>query len=712
MDEQPRVRFHDVVEAIPRETAVQEDDPESDPDSDDEDNDEDTQDVPLLEQTYDEIPARTTRSGESFVQAKKPTKDNLVLYSRSEGVAFVSLLLQIRDRFASRTMQHGSQFLTTYSLKKGMEKFGEAGVKSAHKEVKQVHDRDCIRPVHKKDLSPSELLRAMGAVTFMLRKKDGTVKTRMCVNGSTQRLYQSREDVSSPTVTTDGLLLTAVIDAEEGRDVGTMDVPNAFVQVVLNKRDKDGNRTIMKLRGEIVDLLCEIDSSYSPYVVREGKRQEKVIYLHVIRALCGMLESAMLFYKKLVSDLQGYGFELNPYDPCVANKMVNGHQMTVCWHVDDLKVSHKDPKEIDSFLKWATETYGKIGEVKCTRGKKHVCLGMTLDYSVPGQVSVDMKRYVRDMLQQFPQEYLKGSKVKSPWNDNLFQVGKDSPALDKARKETFHTATAQGLFLCKRARPDISPAIAFCTTRVQVPTEEDWDKLVRMMKFLDRTKDDLLTLKADGSRVAHWHVDASFAVHPDFRSHTGATFTLGEGAITSISRKQGMNTRSSTEAEVVAADEVVGPMVWTTRFLQGQGYNLKDSILYQDNQSAMLLEKNGRSSAGKRSRHLNIRYFFVKDQRDNGLIDIKFCPTDQMVADYMTKPLHGSKFEQFRSTIMNLKATAAQLFMLACIGMGPKKPKPRLTRINVQPCSVIPRCLTMHSYMFYLIICYMLNRKQ
>ena len=160
-------------------------------------------------------------------------------------------------------------------------------------------------------------------------------------------------------------------------------------------------------------------------------------------------------------------------------------------------------------------------------------------------------------------------------------------------------------------------------------------------------------------------MDASFAVHPDFKSHTGAVMTMGNGAITSISRKQGMNTWSSTEAEVVAADEVVGPMLWTRLFLEAQGYPIKKNILYQDNRSAMLLENNGRKSAGKRSRHLNIHYFFVTDQKDKGNISIEYCPTDQMKGDYMTKPLHGKKFTSFRRELMNLPL-AAQLFMFAC----------------------------------------------
>ena len=81
---------------------------------------------------------------------------------------------------------------------------------------------------------------------------------------------------------------------------------------------------------------------------------------------------------------------------------------------------------------------------------------------------------------------------------------------------------------------------------------------------------------------------------------------MGDGAITSLSRKQGMNTRSSTKVEVVATDEITSPMIWTQFFLEAQGYPVKENILYQDNKSAMLLETNGCKSAGKCSHHLSI----------------------------------------------------------------------------------------------------------
>jgi hypothetical protein len=161
-----------------------------------------------------------------------------------------------------------------------------------------------------------------------------------------------------------------------------------------------------------------------------------------------------------------------------------------------------------------------------------------------------------------------------------------------------------------------------------------------------------LILSADDLQVIKWYVDASFAVHPDFRSHTGGVATFGKGAPYSMSRKQKLNTRSSTEAELVGADDMSTMILWTKLFMEAQGYEIKKNILFQDNKSAILLETNGKKSSSKRTRALNIRYFFLTDQVEKGNLAIEYCPTDKMVGDFMTKPLQGKRFEEFKKTIM------------------------------------------------------------
>ena len=182
--------------------------------------------------------------------------------------------------------------------------------------------------------------------------------------------------------------------------------------------------------------------------------------------------------------------------------------------------------------------------------------------------------------------------VKNPATENLFKIDGSKP-LDRHKAEIFHTTVTKALFLCKRARPDIQPTVAFLCTRVKSPNQGDWGKLLRMMRYLASTQEMVMTLIADKTRAMKWHADAAFAVHPDFKSHTGATMSMEKGSIYSTSRKQKINTKSSTEAELVAADDISGMMLWTKLFLEAQGYGINKNILYQDNKSTILLQENG-----------------------------------------------------------------------------------------------------------------------
>ena len=130
---------------------------------------------------------------------------------------------------------------------------------------------------------------------------------------------------------------------------------------------------------------------------------------------------------------------------------------------------------------------------------------------------------------------------------------------------------------------------------------------------------------------------------------------MGKGALFTKASKQKLNSRSSTEAELVGVDDVSSQIVWTRYFLLEQGYGVQDSVIHQDNQSAILLEKNGRGSSSKRTRHINVRYFFIKDRIQNGEVSVKYCPTQEMIADFFTKPLQGSAFRKLRTMILNTK---------------------------------------------------------
>ena len=263
-----------------------------------------------------------------------------------------------------------------------------------------------------------------------------------------------------------------------------------------------------------------------------------------------------------------------------------------------------------------------------------------------------MDDYVDALLEEAPDDM--DGIATSPAASHLFQVNDRPELLNDKDAELFHHMTAKLLYLCKRIRGDLMTTVAFLTTRVSKPDKNDYHKLARCIKYLRDTKHMPLTIEMDDKITMQWWVDASFAVHKDMKSHTGAVLMMGKGAIIAISTKQKINTDSSTVAELVGVHDALPMIMWTRYFIASQGYEIHDNIVHQDNQSAMLLERNGRASSGRRTRHVNIRYYSVTDKIKNKLLRVIHCPTEEMIGDFLTKPLQGSKFRKFRDLILNL----------------------------------------------------------
>ena len=200
---------------------------------------------------------------------------------------------------------------------------------------------------------------------FIVEKRNGVVKARKCAVGSKQRTFPGyvKSEWASPKVSTDGVIITSTIEAHEGRDVAVIDLPNAFLNADNNEQ------TLMLLKGKLVELMVQIDPQmYRKHIITSSKG-ETMLYVRLSKALYGLLQSALLFYRKLLSELEDFGFTVNPYDPCVSNKIINDSKMTVTWHVDDIKIPHKDSREVAKFIKHFGDIYGDRMTVHC--GKVH-----------------------------------------------------------------------------------------------------------------------------------------------------------------------------------------------------------------------------------------------------------------------------------------------------------------------------------------------------
>ena len=199
----------------------------------------------------------------------------------------------------------------------------------------------------------------------------------------------------------------------------------------------------------------------------------------------------------------------------------------------------------------------------------------------------------------------------TPALENLFEIDGASPLLSEDDKEHFHSVVAKLLFLAKRARPDLLTAVTFLTTRVSAATEEDDVKLGRILKYLNSTADLGMILEGDGAMRVVAYVDASYAVHSDYKSHTGAVIKLGQGTAATKSSKQKINSKSFTEAEIIAVSDALSQIIWVRDFLMAQGYEIGPALLMQDNKSGILMMNRGMSTS-ERTRHIGTRFFFKR----------------------------------------------------------------------------------------------------
>ena len=570
-------------------------------------------------------------------QRKQPVRGEVKRVTRSRGSLYVS----------SRKDNIGKAYSFHMSLMKGLRKHKNAGFEAMLKELMLVHETGTIEGIDYASLTQAQKGRAIRSLLFFKEKykPDGTfdkLKARLVAGGHMQdRSVYSQSDTSAPTVATEAVMMIAAIAAKEQRHVITVDIGGAFLK---GKFKNDASPVVMRLDKDLADTLCAVDKGYEAYVRPDGS-----LYVKLTRPLYGLIEAAKLWYDEISSTLMKLGFEKNAYDQCTYNRDYKGHQHTVIIHVDDLKSTCCDDGANQELICALRDKYK---EINVEEGDIHSYLGMTFDYSTKGKVRITQDGYVSELVAS---EDIK-SAVKTPASEDLFVIDETSPELNKDAKEHFHSLTAKLLYLSKRTRPDILVAVSFLTSRVLVATEQDGIKLTRVLRYLYGTQDLGVTLEADNQVYKlYGFIDASYGVHADAKSHTGAVVTMGKGPILAKSVKQKINTKSSTEAELVGLSDGLSLVIWARNFLESQGYKMPPAAVFQDNMSTIAMLKNGRPTSD-RTRHVNIRFFFARDKETSGEINIEYKPTKEMLADILTKPLQGELFVQLRNELLNCTA--------------------------------------------------------
>jgi Reverse transcriptase (RNA-dependent DNA polymerase) len=332
-------------------------------------------------------------------------------------------------------------------------------------EFAQLEDLDVYEPLEPSKLNRAPKKATLRAINLIKEKRCGRLKGRTVADGRSQKGMYDKSETASPTVSTDSLMVSIIVDAFARRDVATADIAGAYLKAHMK------DYTIMKFTGPSVDILCNMKPEYTNYVTVENG--VKVIYVRLVKAFYGCVQSALLWYNVFHSYLKEVGIKLNPYDPCIANKVIDGKQCTIAWYVDDTKISHVESEVVTQVIEQMEQRFGKM---TVTRGDEHVFLGMKITYvKRNGIAEITMREYLEESISE---PGLNISRVAaSPAKRDLFEVDEGATALERQAADAFHRVAAKLLYVSLRARGDLLPAVSFLSTRVSKSTTQDQAKL-------------------------------------------------------------------------------------------------------------------------------------------------------------------------------------------------------------------------------------------
>ena len=462
------------------------------------------------------------------------------------------------------------------------------------------------------------------------------LKARLVGGGHRQdRSIYEKSEIESPTADIASVILLAAIGCQKNYQRATADVTSAYLNAPIGS-----HQVFIRLDPVISGILIALDPLYLPFMNADG-----TLTVRLDKALYGCLESAKLWYTHVATTLLAIpNMKRSSIDPCIFYLIDGTEQIFISIYVDDFFIVHNS----DRLFSILSATLKHAYDISFTSGNLHNYLGMLFEYSNES-VSITMPKYIDDILR----ENAITTHAPTPASNDLFTIDATSPPLTNKDKLAFHTTTAKLLYLSKRTRPDIQLAIAFLTTRVQHPTAQDKQKLHRTLAYLNSTKSLPLRLAGPGNFQLNIFIDASYATHHDMKSHSGSIVSLNGSTITSTSKKQRLNTKSSCEAELVAVSDCIYDVLRLKYLLEEMGFSVPPPVLEQDNKSTITLLECGRPASAQ-SKHIAIRFFFASDLLIRKEITMKYCETNKMTSDILNKPIQGLHFIQLRNDLLGL----------------------------------------------------------
>lgn len=452
-------------------------------------------------------------------------------------------------------------------------------------------------------------------------KRDGEsgaekYKARLVARGFSQKFGTDYDEVFAPVVkqTTFKVLLT--IAGQNNLIVKHFDAKSAFLNGNLKetifmaqpegyeKEDKDGNRLVCKLK----------------------------------KGLYGLKQAAKIWNEQLDSLLKSQNFIQSEADSCLYIKDCSQEKIYIIIHVDDFLIAAKKTEQINNIANFLNKNFQltDLGIIK-----KY--LGIEVRRNEKGIFCIKQTDYIKTILKRFGLEDAKVSYI--PLDTGYYKNRENQPLMQNSEK--YQQLIGALLYLSINTRPDISASVAILSQRNKEPTDTDWLELKRVCRYLKGTINHELTLGHQAKENALiGYADADWAENrADRKSTSGYLFMFTGAAISWGCRKQSCVALSSTEAEYIALAEACQEVLWIRRLIQDfTGKQQPTTKIYEDNQSCIKLLSIKKFN--HRTKHIDTKFHFVKDLKNDGILDFEYCSTQEMLADMFTKPLCKIKLKQ------------------------------------------------------------------
>jgi len=327
-----------------------------------------------------------------------------------------------------------------------------------------------------------------------------------------------------------------------------------------------------------------------------------------------------------------------------------GHTAIINKHVDDFGILSKSSLLIDCIKSKLSEVYTITSDEEMK-----FYLGYTILRDRPSRsLLLNQLGYILEFADKYNIS-LHGPFPTTPMDYLPQKESKDNTLLDQRGITDYQSRVGTLLYLAIQSRPDILYAIAILSSRTKSPTKDDLRAINRVLAYVVGTKELGLRLYSHEGVKLFATVDASYACHPDFKSHSGCTLHIGKdsASLITISKKQKITADSSTSAEFIATHIIAKEIMWARNLLQSLRYPQDDpTTLFEDNTSTIAMIKN--RSNGKKTKHIEVRYNLIREQVEKMVIKMQHLSTKDMTSDMLTKPLAPGPFVHLRKKILGM----------------------------------------------------------